>query len=255
MPTSEINQLRERAKELRCLYRVHEIVSERGNAPPQTFLRVLEVIPEGWQRPATTGARIEYLGRSYVGPGYSSSGHAISEPIRLNGVAVGSIDVTDAVTDTSDAEPFLREEVELLRNIAHRLGDYLEWKHTELLGEGVARDAVHWRWRDAYATALAARLDAKRFGVEAMYLGGSTESGSAGPGSDIDLYVRFNGTEQQRDQLVQWLEGWSLCLAELAEQQTGYSFPDGMLNVQWLNGEPTTHQLMNVRELQVNKSK
>ena len=65
----EVDALRERAKELRCLYRVHEILSRRGQPPAHAFLAVLEAIPEGWQRPDSTGARIEYLGRSYVGPG------------------------------------------------------------------------------------------------------------------------------------------------------------------------------------------
>lgn len=251
----EIHGLRERAKELRCLYRVHGVVSQRGQPPGQTFLRVLEAIPDGWQRPASVGACIEYLGRLYVGPGYSSAGPRMSQPIHLSGVEVGRIDVSDSAPLDGDVRPFLEEEAELLRNIAHRLSDYLEWKHTELLGERVALTSVHWRWRESYADALAASLDAKRFGVMALYVGGSTETGVAGPGSDIDLLVAFAGTSEQREALRHWLEGWSLCMAEISVRQTGYAFPRGLLNVRWLDAPVRPEHMDGVRALPLGQSK
>ncbi|NNF43687.1 MAG: nucleotidyltransferase domain-containing protein [Phycisphaerales bacterium] len=251
MPTKEIHELRERAKELRCLYRLHEIVSQRGQPPAHTFLEVLEVIPEGWQRPESTGARIEYFGRHYVGPGFSSTGETIAAPIRLDGTEVGRVEVSDASIVDDEATTFLDEEKELLRNIAHRLGEYLEWKHTELLGERSTTAGVHWRWREGYAEAMAAALDAERFGVSGVYLGGSTEGGNAGPGSDIDLIVMCDGSEAQREQLRHWFEGWSLCLAELALQQTGYGFPGGILNVQWMTEAPDLRHRPDLRVLKL----
>ncbi len=247
----ELRELRERAKELSCLYRVHEILSCRGQPPAHTFLAVLEAIPAGWQRPDATGARIEYLGRSYVGPGYSSSGQSITAPIRLDRTEVGCVEVSDASVIDDEAATFLDEEKELLGNIAHRLGEYLEWKHTELLGERATTAGVHWRWREGYADALAAALDAERFGVTGLYLGGSTENGNAGPGSDIDLIVVFQGSDAQREQLTLWFEGWSLCLAELALQQTGYGFPEGILNIQWLSEAPNLRRRPDLRALQL----
>lgn len=250
MTTHDIHALRERAKELRCLYRIHEIVSRRNQSPAQTFLEILEAIPEGWQRPETTGGRIEYLGRSYVGPGYSSGGCTIAASIHLHGVEFGRIEVSDAfIVEDEGAPVFLPEETDLLRNIAHRIGEYLEWKHTELLGGVAAPAREHWRWREGYARALAAGLDAERFGVTKIYLGGSTETGDAGPGSDIDLIIVHNGTASQREALHHWVEGWSLCLAALAEQQTGYTFPGGMLNVQWQDEAPDLRHRPDLREM------
>ncbi len=251
MPHKEVHALRERAKELRCLYRVHEIVSRRGQPPAHTFLAVLEVIPDGWQRPDSTGARIEYLGRSFVGPGYSSSGQSIAEPIRLDGTEVGRVEVSDASPIEDEGTTFLKEEKDLLRNIAHRLGEYLEWKHTELLGERATTAGVHWRWREGYAEAMVAALDAERFGVLGVYLHGSTEGGNAGPGSDIDLIVVCQGSEEQRERLSHWFEGWSLCLAELALQQTGYGFPGGILNIQWMTEIPDLRYRPDLRALQL----
>ena len=64
-------------------------------------------------------------------------------------------------------------------------------------------------------------MDPARFGVRAAYLFGSTETGSAGPASDIDLLFAFEGSANQRHDLDLWLEGWSLCLAEVTFQMLG----------------------------------
>jgi hypothetical protein len=86
--------------------------------------------------------------------------------------------------------------------------------------EGPSED--HWHWRLRMAERIAAQLDGERFGVKAMYVFGSTKNATAGPGSDIDLLLHFRGNEGQRQALVLWLEGWSLCLAEINFSRTGY---------------------------------
>jgi len=79
----------------------------------------------------------------------------------------------------------------------------------------------HWRWRMQMAEHIAEHLDADRFGVKAMYVFGSAKNATAGPGSDIDLLIHFDGTEAQQEMLEQWLEGWSLCLSEMNYLRTG----------------------------------
>jgi hypothetical protein len=83
------------------------------------------------------------------------------------------------------------------------------------------RDDSHWRWRLRAAEHVAAGLDARRFGVKAMYVIGSTKNSSAGPESDIDLLVHFAGTEGQRKELSVWFEGWSLSLGYANYLRTG----------------------------------
>ncbi len=241
--------LHERAKELRCLYAIDRIVSDREQTPASAFSRVLQEVPAGWRHSDSTGARITYLGRIYIGPGFVSDGQILSEPIRLWGVVVGHIEVSD----TADAgePPFLPEEIELLGRISSRLGEYLEWKHTELLGERASPRRNHWAWRQRFAQALAKKIDTERFGVSQVFIGGSTARGSAGPGSDIDLYIRFRGTMAQKQELSTWLEGWSLCLGEVAFQQTGQPFPEGMLNIQWLDKEPDVRRRAELEELEL----
>ncbi len=80
----------------------------------------------------------------------------------------------------------------------------------------------HWRWRYRMAQRIAAQLDPRQFGVKAFYLIGSTKNATAGPGSDIDILLHFEGTEDQRSELMLWLEGWSRCLAEMNFLRTGF---------------------------------
>jgi hypothetical protein len=80
----------------------------------------------------------------------------------------------------------------------------------------------HWAWRLEMAEHIASRLDGARFGVKAIYVIGSTKNATAGPQSDIDLLVHFQGTKRQREELMLWFQGWSHCLDEVNFQRTGY---------------------------------
>jgi hypothetical protein len=72
------------------------------------------------------------------------------------------------------------------------------------------------------AERIAARLDARRFGVRGLYVFGSTKNATAGAGSDLDLIVHVDGDAGKRRELEAWLEGWSLALAETNYLRTGY---------------------------------
>lgn len=87
-----------------------------------------------------------------------------------------------------------------------------------------------WRWRMHMAEHIAAEIDPSRFGVKAVYVIGSTVNATAGPCSDLDLLVHFNGSDEQREKLDLWFEGWSLSLAEMNFLKTGYN-TGGLLDV------------------------
>ncbi len=237
----EVHGLRERAKELRCLYRVGTATAQRDDTPAAVFANTLAAIPDGWQRPASTRARIRYLGRHYASDGFADRPARLEVPIHAFDSNVGAIVVVDLDWD-GDAEAFLPEEHELLRCIAGRLGEYLEWKQQELSSGRIGARADHESWRSRFAEALAASLDAERYGVEELYIHGSVEVGGAGPESDIDLWVVCRGTEAQRRDLEQWLDGWSQCLAEVAYQHTGSRVRRGLLDVT-LDAEPPSPKL------------
>jgi pyruvate,water dikinase len=100
--------------------------------------------------------------------------------------------------------------------------------------ETVSED--HWHWRLRMAERIAGQLDGDRFGVKAVYVFGSTKNATAGPGSDIDLLIHFQGSETQKQQLILWLEGWSLCLAEINYSRTGYK-TSGLIDYHLLTDE------------------
>jgi hypothetical protein len=83
---------------------------------------------------------------------------------------------------------------------------------------------------------ISSRIEPERFGVAAAYIIGSTKNATAGPASDIDILVHFRGSEQQKRELVAWLEGWSLCLAQMNYMRTGYT-TDGLLDVHFVTDE------------------
>jgi pyruvate, water dikinase len=104
------------------------------------------------------------------------------------------------------------------------------------LEQAERREDLHWRWRLNSVERLAAQLDPGRFGVKALYLFGSTKNASAGPESDIDILVHFEGSDDQRKELLAWLEGWSLCLAEVNYLRTGFK-TEGLLDVHLVTEE------------------
>jgi hypothetical protein len=83
------------------------------------------------------------------------------------------------------------------------------------------------------AEQIAASIDPVRFGVTAMYVIGSTKNATAGPGSDLDLIVHADDDPSRRQALELWLEGWSLCLAEMNYLRTGYR-SQGLLDVHYV---------------------
>jgi hypothetical protein len=220
--SDDVAALRERAKELRCLYDVGAALARREDPPQVAFAGVLAAIPSGWQHSDDTTCRIEYFGRTHAREDFAETPWKMRAPILVVRVPVGTIEVAYRHEHPPAFEdPFLAQERELLDRIARRLGEFLEWKHRELGGERIGADPEYWRWRERFAERIAARLDPARFGVERVYLFGSTQSGEAGVSSDIDLMIVHVGDERSKHDLQLWLEGWSLCLAEASRQLTG----------------------------------
>lgn len=83
------------------------------------------------------------------------------------------------------------------------------------------------------AEQIASQLDPDRFGVKGFYVFGSTKNATAGPNSDIDILIHFQGTKKQQKDLEYWLEGWSLCLDEMNRLRTGYK-TRGILDVHFV---------------------
>ncbi len=106
----------------------------------------------------------------------------------------------------------------------------------EQIGWKLQDDREHWHWRHYMAQQIAETIDMTLLGVSGIYLFGSTNTGSAGMGSDIDLLLHFDGDARQRILLEQWLDGWSRALARTNYLHTGYSL-DKLLDVHIVTDE------------------
>ena len=102
------------------------------------------------------------------------------------------------------------------------------------IGENThAEDDQGWKWRYFMAEQIAEQMDMEYFGVKGIYLFGSTNACTARLNSDIDLLIHFDGTEEQKEKLNLWLEGWSIALSQINYLKTGYN-QKGLLDVHYI---------------------
>ena len=89
-----VRALKERAKELNCLYQVEEILRDFDASLPMIFERIIEAIPPGWQYPEICQVRLIYYQRAYSNPNYHKTEWALSTPIEMVGTTIGSLEVS-----------------------------------------------------------------------------------------------------------------------------------------------------------------
>lgn len=124
---SIMQALRERAKELNCLYRVDELLNTGADQPIHDVLcGIVDTLPFGWQYSDICIARI-VLGNSYIEPTkfreYPWSLHA---DIVVEGEPVGSVEVYyTKQMPHADEGPFLKEERKLIETVAERIASSL----------------------------------------------------------------------------------------------------------------------------------
>lgn len=121
-----LHDLRERAKELNCLYEVQEILSSPDASMDKICQGVVGVLPPGWQYPDVCHAEIACAGKTYRTPGFQASPWVQSADIRVQDQVVGRISVYyDEERPPSDEGPFLKEERRLINTIAEQIGFYI----------------------------------------------------------------------------------------------------------------------------------
>jgi predicted nucleotidyltransferase len=233
--------LKERAKELRCLYEVEELMKEPGKDVKEIFKGLLAIIPLGWQFTTVCECRIIYEGEHFSTEDFRETEWKQTAEINIDGNIAGEIQICYAqlIRLTGDSQ-FLPEEQKLLNTIAERLSRYIFTqmlrRSVEVLSKSDEQTQApeefkvvlttvsneHWKWRYRISEVLASKMDMNRFGVKAIYLIGSSKNASAGPASDIDLMVHFTGNENQLGQLKAWIEGWSYSLGYYNQLRTGH---------------------------------
>ena len=124
-----------------------------------------------------------------------------------------------------------------------KTSDMLSNSTLSVIMDGEANEALaylklpdHWNWRMKKVEEISETLDPDLYGVESIYLIGSTKDGSAGPGSDIDLLVHFKGDEEQKDKLMAWFDEYGRKIDEENKERTGIE-TGGLLDIHIITDE------------------
>jgi predicted nucleotidyltransferase len=255
----QLNKLNERAKELKCIYQVCAALKDESADLINVFKSVLEALPPGYQYTTVCEARIILEGIQYSSADFAETQWMQKAEIVIDNHVAGEIQVcyTQDVFETGMV--FLPEEQKLLNVIADHLSRFIfhrRLKKTleislssengiETNGDSsllVYESDEHWKWRFHASEKIASIVDFDRFGIEAIYLIGSTKNGNAGPGSDIDLMFHFRGSEAQEKELKAWIEGWGLGLSELNYLKTGYVTRGSLVDCHILTDDDISNQ-------------
>ena len=137
---SDLDSLREREKELQCLYRVQQCTLNSTQEPLECVLKdIVEALPPGWQRPEQTGASIRYFENVY-----STANFQEQAPI---------------------LQVFIPEERQLLKSISNLLTNFLEWRHLEVLGRQLQSAPDSSRQTDASTESIEAMVKRTLLGL------------------------------------------------------------------------------------------
>ncbi len=121
-------KLRERVKELTCLYKAVQIATTQSDAPIGSVLQgIAELIPPAWQYPEITVGRVVLDDQSYATLGFQVTPYRQSADICVRNKIRGFIEVVYLEeTPTLHEGPFLMEERNLIDALAREVSGIME---------------------------------------------------------------------------------------------------------------------------------
>jgi len=122
-----LRMLRERVKELSCLYAIARIAGEPGLSLGGILERIADLLPPAWQYPEIASGRIVLDDQPYSSRGFDSQGPRQSAPIWVNGERRGLVEVIYCEERPElDEGPFLTEERSLIDAVAGQVSLIIE---------------------------------------------------------------------------------------------------------------------------------
>lgn len=126
------NDLKERNKELNCLYSISEIV-RRTDFPPEKILQECSyILSQAFQFPEIAACQITWGHRAYNTENFRKTPWILEREIMIHGVQTGTISICYLEERFEEHEgPFLAEERKLLNSVADLLGRSAERKQAK----------------------------------------------------------------------------------------------------------------------------
>jgi PAS domain S-box-containing protein len=126
------HELRERIKELNCLYDISKLREEEGNTLEETLQKILNAVPPAWQYPEITSARMILEDGEFTTENFEETIWKQTGDIVVHGKRVGSLEVCYSKEKPDrDEGSFLKEERWLLNAICERIGRFIEHKRSD----------------------------------------------------------------------------------------------------------------------------
>ncbi len=123
--------LKERLKELSCLYTISEFAG-KNETEEEILNKIVEAIPSAWQYPEITCARITLGEKKFKTGNFKESPWKQVAGILSHGQEIGSVEIRYLEErKTADEGPFLKEERELLNTITKIVEEVIERKRVE----------------------------------------------------------------------------------------------------------------------------
>ncbi|UCH51033.1 MAG: helix-turn-helix transcriptional regulator [Chloroflexota bacterium] len=115
--------LRERIKELNCLYGVSQLAERYLHSLDNLLRELVNFLPHSWQYPEVTCARILFNGKTYTSDGFEVTSWRQSAQIYMYHEPVGEVGICYLEEcPPADEGPFLKEERALLDAVAEQIG-------------------------------------------------------------------------------------------------------------------------------------
>ncbi len=112
-----------RIKELNCLFSMSRLIEEQGNSLEAMLKGVVNLVPNGWQYPEITCARLRINGTVYATQNWKDTSWKLESAITLGDQQIGVLEICYLEErPPGDEGPFLREERSLINTICELLG-------------------------------------------------------------------------------------------------------------------------------------
>jgi PAS domain S-box-containing protein len=126
------SELKEREKELSCLYNFSKLINVPEISLEEIFSKTVSLIPPSLQHPEITCARIIFQNKEYRTDRFQKTRWMLSEPIKIDGKIYGAIEVFYLKEKPARKEvPFLEGEKYLLDSLSEILAEVITHKKAD----------------------------------------------------------------------------------------------------------------------------
>jgi len=131
-----VDDLKERAKELNCLYEIQEILNNFDAGIDDICYRMIKAIPPGWQYPDVCQACITIHDSKYQSDGFIETTWSQCASVNVRDEVIGRICVSYIEErPVADEGPFLKEERKLIDTISEQFGMFMLHKQLKSIFE------------------------------------------------------------------------------------------------------------------------